>query len=138
MLKTRLRLWRRLSTMFLATAMGFFALGSSVYAANGGNALTSYETLAEAQAAAAELNIQLTGEGAILLKNDNDALPLNKVTQKVTVFGAAAASLQGGTGQVITELTADGFSVNTTLITEATAATADAASVLGYSDFNRL
>ncbi|MBN2300269.1 MAG: glycoside hydrolase family 3 C-terminal domain-containing protein [Acholeplasmataceae bacterium] len=133
MLKTKFRLWRGLTIISLAFAIGLFAFGS-VYAANGGNAIPTYETLEEATAAAVKLNIELTGEGSVLLKNESDALPLNKGIETVTVFGAAASSLQGGSGQVISALTDDGFIVNQTLITEADASTATAATVTGFAD----
>ena len=122
--------------MLVLTLMLFVAVsaGSLVYAANNGIAIPTYDTLEEAQAAAADLNIELTGEGAVLLKNLNSALPLNKATEGVTVFGSAASSLQGGSGQVASVLADDGFTVNDTVITESTAAAADASTVTGYAD----
>ncbi len=102
-------------------------------AANGGYAKPAYATEQEAKDAAQDINIQLTAEGSVLLKNKDAALPLNKATQKVTVFGASASSLQGGTGNVATYLGDDGFTVNPTIMTE-TAAAAEGASVGEYSD----
>ena len=86
--------------------------------ANGGYASPSYATQAEAQQAAIDLNIQLTGEGSVLLKNKDNALPLAKATEKVTVFGSAQGSLQGGQGNVRGALADDGFAVNATTINE--------------------
>ena len=71
--------------------------------ANDGYAHPAYATQAEAQQAAIDLNIQLTAEGSVLLKNKDSALPLAKATEKVTVFGSAASSLQGGSGNVRTD-----------------------------------
>ncbi|MBO5528980.1 MAG: glycoside hydrolase family 3 protein, partial [Bacilli bacterium] len=86
--------------------------------ANGGYASPSYATQADAQQAAIDLNIQLTGEGSVLLKNKDNALPLAKATEKVTVFGSAQGSLQGGQGNVRGVLADDGFVVNATIINE--------------------
>jgi len=119
----------------LVTAISAYIFnGSLAFAANGGIAIPTYDTQAEATEAAAELNIQLTGEGSVLLKNAGNALPLDKEVSGVTVFGSAATSLQGGSGSVITVLDDDGYAVNTTLITEATAAEATATTVEGFAD----
>ena len=112
-------------------------INPTVKEANGGYAIPWFSSQAEAQAAAIDLNIRLTGEGSVLLKNKDKALPLAKATEKVTVFGAAASSLQGGTGNVRAALSDDEFSVNETIITE-TNVTEDAAaaaeSIGEYSD----
>ncbi len=104
--------------------------------ANGGYAFPAFETKEEAQAAAIDLNIRLTGEGSVLLKNKANALPLAKEGTKITVFGAAASSLQGGTGNVANALRDDGFDVNTSIINETAAAnTETATTTLGeYKD----
>lgn len=95
------------------------AFGSQrVFAANGGSAVPGFNSMEDAQAAATELNIEMTGEGSVLLKNEGNALPLNKKTAGVTVFGAAARSLQGGSGKVYTALKDGGFKVNAKVITE--------------------
>lgn len=105
----------------MVTAMAFAPVFNTVSAfavgRNGNIAMpTDYASLADAQAAAADLNVKLTGEGAVLLKNDG-TLPLDKGA-KVTVFGSAATSLQGGSGRVDTALADAGFTVNSTLVTE--------------------
>ncbi len=112
--------------MLVLTLTLFIAIsaGSLAFAANNGIAIPTYDTLEEAQAAAAELNIELTGEGSVLLKNQSDALPLSKSSEGVTVFGYAAASLQGGSGELVAELADAGFTVNPTLILEEDALTA--------------
>ena len=65
------------------------------FAANGGQAVPMFDTQAETEAAARDLNIRLTGEGSVLLKNRENALPIKK-DAGITVFGAAASALQGG------------------------------------------
>lgn len=117
-----------LATTLAVTPM-FSALTAS--AANGGSAIPRYDTQAAATAVATELNIKLTGEGSVLLKNKANALPLNKKSVKVTVFGAAASSLQGGSGKVQEVLADDGFAVNETVITESTL---EGATVGDYAD----
>ena len=58
---------------------------------------TAYRSVAELKAAGLAKVEEVEGEGAVLLKNDNDLLPL-KGTQ-VSLFGATAASpVYGGTG----------------------------------------
>ena len=108
-----------------AMAMMPFAKGNqdivnpaSLLKANGGYASPAYDSNEDAKQAAEDINIQLTGEGSVLLKNDNSALPLKKATEKVTVFGTAASALQGGTGNVRTALADDSFTVNETILTE--------------------
>ncbi|MBP5177333.1 MAG: glycoside hydrolase family 3 C-terminal domain-containing protein, partial [Clostridia bacterium] len=95
-------------------------------------AIPIYDTLAEAQAAAAELNEELTGEGSVLLKN-NGALPFAKGTT-ITVFGSAATSLQGGSGRVDTVLRDAGFTVNSTVVTESNYARTDDADIRKYGN----
>lgn len=51
-----------------------------------------YATLAEEQAAAEELAIEIAREGMVLLKNDG-ALPLTQSEQKVSLFGTASYNL---------------------------------------------
>ena len=57
-----------------------------------------YESMTEAEDAAAALNLELEGEGAVLLKNKDKALPL-AAGAKVTVLGTQADTLAtGGSG----------------------------------------
>ena len=57
-----------------------------------------YDSMTEVEDAAAELNLQLEGEGAVLLKNSEKALPLAE-GEKVTVLGTQADTLAtGGSG----------------------------------------
>lgn len=82
-------------------------------------------SVADLQAKEKALNIQIVGEGAVLLKNDSAALPLASGA-KVSVFGCSSIStLTGGSGSGATAatgtptlkdvLTASGLTVNETL-----------------------
>lgn len=57
-----------------------------------------YDTLSDVEDAAADLNIRLAGQGSVLLKNKNKALPIAKTT-KITVLGEQAdCYATGGSG----------------------------------------
>ena len=129
----------KLLALTLVLAMALTATATPLAFAKGvanGNeyvkAIPIYDTYAEAQAEAAELNQELTGEGSVLLKNDG-ALPLAKGS-KVTVFGAAATSLQGGTGRVDNVLKDNGFTVNPTIVTESNYANIEDAAIRQYGN----
>lgn len=81
-----------------------------------------------AYAAANQLNIDITGEGTILLKNKDNVLPLAQ-NSKISVFGKNSVNLlHGGSGSggyastemktIFDSLEAAGFSYNTTLTTQ--------------------
>lgn len=90
-----------------------------------GKYYTDYATLEEQRAAAKELNIQAEAEGIVLLKNENNALPLSK-TAKITLLGYTTQNITkgGGSGSgrpgqygvpsntLQYELEASGFKVN--------------------------
>lgn len=67
------------------------ALGGYFGYLGGGELIQSekYESLEALNAAQKELVLQIVGEGTVLLKNDNNALPLN-AGDKVSVFGQTA------------------------------------------------
>ncbi|MFW6319364.1 MAG: glycoside hydrolase family 3 C-terminal domain-containing protein [Bacillota bacterium] len=86
---------------------------------------TSYETKEEVLQAAQTFNISLAEEGMVLLKNENNALPLAEGS-KISVFGKNSVNLvYGGSGSGATggsdqinlydSLDAAGFTVNPTL-----------------------
>lgn len=89
-----------------------------------GKYYTDYNTLEDAQAAAAELAVDIASEGMTLLKNKGAALPLDGGA-RVSVFGVGQDAPAGnatsnygemGTGILLTEaLEAEGFRVNTSL-----------------------
>lgn len=67
--------------------------------AGAGKILPDYSSYAETLRAGEELNLELMSEGAVLLKNDNSALPLSSKELNVTVFGLSSVHLvYGGSG----------------------------------------
>lgn len=71
----------------------------SGFTENQGRFYSDYETLDDAHAAGRDINIRLAEEGSILLKNENNALPLNKDERNVTLLGIKSVKLQtGGSG----------------------------------------
>ncbi len=92
---------------------------------------TYYETVSTSKENALELgnalNEEICEEGFVLLKNENDCLPLNSSETKVSVFGKNSVNLvYGGSGSsnafdmsnittIHSALEAEGFSVNPTL-----------------------
>ena len=62
-----------------------------------GKYYTDFATLAEEREAAKELNIQVEAEGIVLLKNENNALPLSK-SAKITLLGYATQNITKGGG----------------------------------------
>lgn len=103
-------------------AAGRSALADSVVSSDG-KYYSTYDSLEEAQEAAASFNEQVTAEGDILLKNKNNALPLAGSEQNVSVFGVGQIAVYGsGTtsqfggssgGQALADvLEQEGFRVN--------------------------
>ncbi len=75
-----------------------------------GNFFTSdYSSHKEASSAGAALNYEISEEGFVLLKNEEEALPLTNGA-KISVFGK-----EGATSGIRTSLTKQGFNVNQTL-----------------------
>lgn len=92
-----------------------FAASADALSENG-KFYTEYETLKDAQAAAADMNEEIASEGDVLLKNDG-ALPANG-NEKVSIFGGVQKSLFGTENSSITVGQAfdeAGFRVNPTL-----------------------
>ena len=105
------------ASLLVLAFIAIFAVASvKAIGVDGYKAILDYDTLAEAQEAAKNLNIEITGEGSVLLKNDG-TLPVSE-DSKVVVFGSAATSLQGGKGRVDTALTEAGFDVYPTVFNE--------------------
>lgn len=116
----------------VALTQFFGTVGGSTASSEGGgegsedlNYFTADYSVSDLQDKEHELNLQIAGEGAVLLKNDNAALPL-AAGAKVSVFGSSATStLTGGSGSGATAatgtptvkdvLTTAGLSVNETL-----------------------
>ena len=118
----------------VALVMGVGVLsGTSLVSASEGTGLTKYYTdfnsMEEAKAAAEELNREIVGEGASLLKNSNEALPLSG-GEWVSVFGVRSDNLIGASDSsgawssatsgsdetVAAALEHAGFHVNPTLV----------------------
>lgn len=89
------------------------AMIESAQLGNNGKYYLDYGSSEEAQAAAAELNLELAREGQVLLKNDG-TLPLSG-KEYVSVFGVRSDNLTGGTGTLADGLAQAGFKVNPTL-----------------------
>ncbi len=69
-------------------------------AANG-KFYTDFSTIDEARELGEKLNIEVAGEGFVLLKNNNGALPLASTEKNITLFGYRSSRLQtvgGGSG----------------------------------------
>jgi len=92
-----------------AEALPNFAIGGNEYV----KSVPIFDTYEEGQEAARELNKELTGEGAVLLKNDG-TLPLTHKA-KVTVF-LANSSYSGTGSQLAGNLRNQGFDVNSNTI----------------------
>lgn len=109
-----------LSAAVLATAPMTTALADTDTfhgVAKDGKYYTDFNTLAEAQAAAADIALQIAAEGDTLLKNRNDALPM-RGTEYISVFGVGQDALAGNTAQDVNLLDAlenEGFKVNKSL-----------------------
>ncbi|MBP5343038.1 glycoside hydrolase family 3 C-terminal domain-containing protein, partial [bacterium] len=72
-----------------------------------------FETYNDALAYADELNVEMSAEGNVLLKN-NGVLPLPKGSN-ISVFGGRQRSLTGGSGQVGQTLANEGYNLNPTV-----------------------
>ncbi len=102
--KTLLGVWAAVSAVILAVVIWlncyaasfdgilrqqFGAIGESTTAGSEMSYVSDYETNEDAVSAMKEHNKTITEEGAVILKNDNDALPLAKGSS-VSVFGMAS------------------------------------------------
>ena len=83
-----------LSVMLGVFVTGYYHAGAFSTMEKNGDFYPDYATMEEAQAAAKALNIQMAEEGTILLKNNNNALPVAR-TERVSVFGTSSDSIQG-------------------------------------------
>lgn len=87
-------------TFVFVTLLLIVALAGSVMAASAdalkydGKYYSDFEDHDEVVAAAAELNIQIAGEGMVLLKNDNETLPFASDVKNVSVFGVRSDNLR--------------------------------------------
>jgi len=97
MKKSRIGGLKRMLAMVFAIVM-LMSIASTAAIAEGTKILPDYQSYEDTLRAGEELNLQLMGEGAVLLKNSG-ALPLSSQEKKVTVLGLAGAHLVlGGSG----------------------------------------
>lgn len=80
---------------------------------NNGKFYSDYTSLADAKAAASDLNVRLSEEGDVLLKNDGTLPLIGK--KKVSVFGVSQDALVDAAGTIADSLSDAGFIVNPTL-----------------------
>ena len=93
--------YKRLATIALTGLMVLSNVCTISAAESDGSAkiLPDYESYEETLRTGEKLNIELMSEGAVLLKNDNSALPLSSSELNVTVFGLTSVHLvYGGSG----------------------------------------
>ena len=95
----------RVALLAMAAVMAAGSIGMTQYTASAAEAYgtpiyhTDFSTYEEEQAYANALNEDIAAEGSVLLKNENNALPLAAEATNVTVFGVGSVGwLFGGKG----------------------------------------
>lgn len=143
MKKKLIQVWRGLLTMFLSLALALTSLSgvantwrsvidqalgtSSTVTTNDDKFVSDYETSDDLIDAHVELGEEVAEEGTVLLKNENNALPLSSETPKVTLFGMGSMyPFMGGTmgstidgasqRDLVTALQERGYEVNPTMV----------------------
>ena len=101
--KSKMRLkpvWLLVLPLVLSILIAFTAVGGSAFLsaqkANlsyNGRFFSDYNSIEEVHAAATELNAEIVGEGAVLMKNDG-VLPLNAKQHRLSVFGVRSGDLK--------------------------------------------
>ena len=102
--KTGKKAVKSLSAVVVALAMGTSVFAGTVFASAAGDDAatassltkyyTDYNSMEDAKKAAEDLTRQIVGEGASLLKNSNEALPMSG-SEWVSVFGVTSDNLVG-------------------------------------------
>lgn len=102
--KTGKKAVKSLSAVAVALAMGTSVFAGTVFASAAGDDAatassltkyyTDYNSMEDAKKAAEDLTRQIVGEGASLLKNSNEALPMSG-SEWVSVFGVTSDNLVG-------------------------------------------
>lgn len=113
----------KLVKLCMTGLLGIAMLGTSVgglkanalFGSEDGKYYSDYTSLAEAQKAAAKLGEDLGEEGSVLLKNKDNALPLNG-NEWISVLGVSSDSVEGGNTTVADSLKDAGFRVNGELV----------------------
>ncbi|MBP5242471.1 MAG: glycoside hydrolase family 3 C-terminal domain-containing protein, partial [Clostridia bacterium] len=135
--KTILRVVAPVMVAAMALAPVFNTVSAFAIGRDGYKAILDYSTLDDAKTAAAKLDEEIGGEGAILLKNDG-TLPI-PTGARVTLFGSAVTSLKGGQSSVTPTVTLPqalangGYDVNSLIVTESTAKNVNNADIQLYS-----
>ncbi len=80
------------------TSMASADDAAATTSSEGKRILADYESYEETLRAGEELNEELEGEGAVLLKNKDNALPLKAREKHVTMFGIGSSNLVTGGG----------------------------------------
>lgn len=127
------QLWRRAGvfTMSSLLAMSSLTFGTVPVnaASTNGKYYTDFATFEEEQAAAEKLAAEIGSEGIVLLKNQNNSLPLDETVKNITLFGGGAYdTVYGGGGSgagsvnehqtqqtIVGSLENAGFTVNPTV-----------------------
>ncbi len=129
----------RLMAVILAVLLAFSAPATNLFAAfeypgldvpvRGNRFLADYDTADDVVDASNDLNERIAGEGMVLLKNEDNALPLGNGA-KISLFGKRSADslfLHGGSGagagpggslkvSLLQALSEEGFQVNSALV----------------------
>lgn len=143
MKKKSIRLWRGLLALFLSLSIALMGLTSvadqwrpiidqafgttSTETVNDARFISDYETTDELIEAHEDLGERMGAEGVVLLKNENQALPLTNENPKVTLLGMGSAyPFLGGTmgstvrneerKDLVQSLEEKGFEVNPTML----------------------
>lgn len=93
-----------LATVFAVSSIGFAVLGATrakagVLDASQDYYVSDYDSYLDAVKANSELNVEIAGEGFVLMKNKSNALPLGENEKNVTVLSSYMAYGGGGSGQ---------------------------------------
>ena len=92
--------FQRVAALGFSLVLGVSMLTPAAAAqSSDGKYYTDFATFAEEQAAAEKLAAEIGGEGMVLLKNKDSALPLNESVKNITLFGGGAYdTVYGGGG----------------------------------------
>ena len=129
--KTAAKCGKLLAVLGLCASLGLSTVVANAQMMAGiGNYYADFSTMEELQSAAADLGDQIAEEGITLLKNRNNALPLEG-NEWVSVFGVTSDSMIGGSETVAEALENTGFRVNQTLVDYYVATNAGSSGMMG-------
>ncbi len=84
------------AVLVVSGVAGSFAVSADAAASSTANFTSDYSSRSEVMDATIDLSEQLAAEGMVLVKNDNDALPITNSRPRVSVFGSDSVSVQVG------------------------------------------